>query len=214
MADQKAMAFLTKVIALSDADFEQRFPEGHPMRHSFLYCRNTATATTGDSDDKQELFMNQNPLFGAVLSKDLNQAKVLLKQGSNPNAADPDDGWTPLHHAAVTNHAAMVRLLIKHGAEPHPKDIHGCTPLAEAQLLGHMEVVQALLKAQPLSKEALKEAQGGHLIRSVGSEVPQWVDEHVCAKCGVVSRHRSKCGRCKEVNYCNRECQVDQSGEY
>lgn len=54
----------------------------------------------------------------------------------------PDyDGRRALHLAACGNHRALVEFLVRHGAEPLPRDRWGSTPLDDARRLGHNEVV-------------------------------------------------------------------------
>lgn len=55
------------------------------------------------------------------------------------------DGQTPLWLAAAKGHEAIVRLLIKEGADIHIKDKHGRTPLLLAAMKGHEAILQLLL---------------------------------------------------------------------
>lgn len=98
-------------------------------------------------------------LHAAVLRRDIDLSRRLLKAGSDVNARDKD-GWTPLyqacrclsfemayfllehgadpnicaadsplHVACMNSSAHYVRILLQHGADPGSKDCHGETPL-------------------------------------------------------------------------------------
>ena len=60
-------------------------------------------------------------------------AEALLAQGADVNTYD-DDGVSPLHFAALTEHALMVQLLLDYGASVNQKDIFGRTALHIATL--------------------------------------------------------------------------------
>lgn len=56
-------------------------------------------------------------------------ATILIAHGANMNARD-SYGYTPLHQAAIHNHAKVAELLISHGADVNATDtVHGTTPL-------------------------------------------------------------------------------------
>ena len=59
----------------------------------------------------------------------LSSAQWLLEHGANPNTVGEKDKWTPLHQAASRGVASIVEALLKHGADPTKKDVHGKTPL-------------------------------------------------------------------------------------
>lgn len=67
---------------------------------------------------------------------------------------DPDDEpqpepvadlATPLHSAIVRGHAAMVKLLLAHGANANAEKANGCTPLHDAAAERNVEIVSLLL---------------------------------------------------------------------
>ena len=58
-----------------------------------------------------------------------------------------DDGQTPLHHAAIMNHQAIVRYLLNNSADTSVQDSSGATPLHEAVRYGNYEIAEYLLSA-------------------------------------------------------------------
>lgn len=59
-------------------------------------------------------------------------ARLLLKQGANPNVQDIHSNtplWTAIFNAKLpTNEQGVVKLLLKHGADPDHVNKHGKTP--------------------------------------------------------------------------------------
>ena len=72
-------------------------------------------------------------------------AEALFEFQVSPNRPD-STGATPIYDAAVGGHAAMVSMLIRHGASANVRDGEsGDTALYAASSLGHAEVVRILL---------------------------------------------------------------------
>ena len=81
-------------------------------------------------------------MFEACAAGELERVERLLDGGAvNDYSAD---GWTPLHLAAFFGHARLVELLLAHGAR---------MDLFAAAMLGHLEIVQAMLKAVPDARD-------------------------------------------------------------
>ncbi len=59
----------------------------------------------------------QTPLTFAIFKKMSRVADALLARGANPSGRGNDDGATPLHAAAINEHFALMRRLIKAGAD-------------------------------------------------------------------------------------------------
>ena len=90
--------------------------------------------------------------FEACESGDAAGLRVSL--GRNPNLARAQNpkaqhrGWTGLHAAAQAGHAAAVRLLLDHGADPNAREAGDNTyPLHWAAARKDVEIVRALLDA-------------------------------------------------------------------
>ena len=92
------------------------------------------------------------PFFEACEKGDADELRELLAKNlslvraENPKAQDR--GWTGLHTAAKGGHAAAVRLLLHHGADPNAREAGDNTyPLHWAAARKDVEVVRALLDA-------------------------------------------------------------------
>ncbi len=79
----------------------------------------------------------------------------LIIAGARVSAQDRY-GWTPLSHASDNGHAAMVKLLIAHGAAKTQKNLGEL--LVSAAFKGNNEMVEALLEADNIDSNSLKTA--------------------------------------------------------
>jgi ankyrin repeat protein len=74
--------------------------------------------------------------------------QLLLDAGEDPNRYNPEgfhSHATPLHHAALGNHDAVVRLLVKRGARLDIADtIYDSTPLGWAEHAGNTAIADYL----------------------------------------------------------------------
>jgi ankyrin repeat protein len=66
-------------------------------------------------------------LHKAVMMKDVNGIKILLRNKANPNQAG-NMGDTPLHQAAFYNNMEIAEILVGSGAALHIKNEFGETP--------------------------------------------------------------------------------------
>lgn len=65
--------------------------------------------------------------------KSTRMVKFMIKNGANPNAVDPENGFTPLHYAVINGSAEIIEFLIKKkGADVNAKTYDGRTPLYHA----------------------------------------------------------------------------------
>lgn len=89
------------------------------------------------------------PLFSAVFSVKLSQtgdvARLLLKNGADPNASSRRPGNTALYWAAARGYKEVAEALIEYGADVNVR-FRDRTPLSYAKEKGHMDVVQVLLQ--------------------------------------------------------------------
>jgi hypothetical protein len=83
-------------------------------------------------------------LFEAIRDADAKKLKKLLKASGDANELG-NGGTTPLIEAAGAGEAALVELLLEHGAEPALTDDTKETALMKAAANGHRDVVDLLL---------------------------------------------------------------------
>jgi hypothetical protein len=85
-------------------------------------------------------------MVAAAGSGRVEELRLLLAAGADPERGDDESGESPLHIAASGGQAAIVTLLIQAGARPDVPDHHGFPPLVQAAANGHWAVVRLLLK--------------------------------------------------------------------
>lgn len=103
------------------------------------------------------IYAKDSPLHVAAAGHRVEIAKVLLKAGANPNSAENHRRSRPLHYAAdgyviselwnEKNQVAMIRLLLKAGAEINAQDKNGATALHRAVRTRCAAAVNCLLDA-------------------------------------------------------------------
>jgi ankyrin repeat protein len=116
----------------------------------------------------------------------LTSVQVLLKEGADVNATDPDYGGSCLHWASYYGHRRVAELLIEKGADVHARNKDGRTPLMLAAGRGQARTVKLLIaygadvRAEGNDgKSALDWAQAGkhektaNLIKSAAKELEQ-----------------------------------------
>ncbi|KAG2494483.1 hypothetical protein HYH03_007252 [Edaphochlamys debaryana] len=86
-------------------------------------------------------------LLQAAKQGDLAEMQALLQGGARVDAADEQDGTTPLWIASSSGHIQEVTMLLEAGASLEAATQDGTTPLHVACQNGHTEVVAALLAA-------------------------------------------------------------------
>ena len=100
------------------------------------------------------IYVGDTPLHAAAAGYRVEIAKVLLAAGADVNAAGNHRRSGPLHYAAdggperdTERQGAMIRLLLKAGADVHAQDKNGATPLHRAGRTRCAEAVKCLLEA-------------------------------------------------------------------
>jgi ankyrin repeat protein len=73
-------------------------------------------------------FTRQTPIYAAILSRQNNNVKMLIKNGAYLNIVDPS-GFTPLLWAANASAFDLVPMLLSHGADPSVRDLAGFSAL-------------------------------------------------------------------------------------
>ena len=89
-----------------------------------------AAGPSGAADDEAS-----RRLAAAVARGDAAQAKALLRQGADPDAADRS-GWTGLHQAAEAGDLSLARAFLEAGARPDLRSRARGTPLDVAERRG------------------------------------------------------------------------------
>jgi hypothetical protein len=103
------------------------------------------------------IYAKDSALHVAAAGYRVEIAKLLLDAGANPNSAENHRRSRPLHYAAdgyivsklwnEKNQVAMIRLLLKAGAEINAQDKNGATPLHRAVRTRCVAAVKCLLDA-------------------------------------------------------------------
>lgn len=82
----------------------------------------------------------------AAAQGDVEQLRVLLDAGGDPNAPETEEHWPPLHEAAYHDHVEAARLLLDAGADMYLQNKGGETPLCMAIQQGSMGVFRLLVE--------------------------------------------------------------------
>jgi len=95
-----------------------------------------------------EIFwMGGSLLYWAASRKRIDVAEWLLAEGADPNGIHL--GMTPLCAAISSESVAMVKLLVKFGADPDLGPASGITPRGVAKWAGNAEIIAALVPVVP-----------------------------------------------------------------
>lgn len=80
--------------------------------------------------------------------------EIMLGNNADANRVQPD-GSRPLHHAARLGDPALVRLLLRKGADPAATDGQGRTPAAIAKEAGHREIAKLLGSPTSVARDSV-----------------------------------------------------------
>ncbi len=84
-------------------------------------------------------------LITAILAQDVTAVNALLRAGANPNGVW--NGLTPIHHAASLTDPAILKVLLKHGADPNTVTSWGVTALMRSTNSDNPENVRLMIDA-------------------------------------------------------------------
>ena len=96
-----------------------------------------------------EVYADQNTtaLYEAVTAGHKEIVELLLRAGANPDAADLDDGWTPLIVAAKLGYSSIADLLIRNKANVNVTNSARENALMHAAYQEHLSIVEMLIDA-------------------------------------------------------------------
>ena len=87
--------------------------------------------------------LSVTPLQSATAGNHVQVARMLLKNGANPNVRERG-GFTPLHAAADNGNVEIIQILIFAGADLKAKSDDGKLPIDLAEAKGHTQAVEML----------------------------------------------------------------------
>lgn len=82
--------------------------------------------------------------FHAVKKGNVAAVKNIIQQIRNINQKDDILGNTALTHAVFINNTEMIRLLLKHDANPYTQNNKGYNSIDAAELIGNKKVIKLL----------------------------------------------------------------------
>jgi ankyrin repeat protein len=137
------------VKALLDAGITLKEPvakHGAALNIALQFDRPTMVALLIEQGAPVDLESNGlTPLLWAAARGRVDETRLLLAAGANPNLAPPASKALPLLLAAYTGHLSVVQLLVERGANVHATNPQGGTALRSAADAGHIEIVKYLL---------------------------------------------------------------------
>ncbi len=151
-ARAKAKRILLAEQSASDTDFRASF---EPETDSLEYADVPESVSSVNSVPSSDAMIDLIPLFEAAGRGKLSVAQRKLERGANVNETDSFFGETPLHRAAKVGDAAMIQLLLNHGADVSAQTQYGDTPLHFAITGRNPDVIKLLLThgANPSAKD-------------------------------------------------------------
>ncbi|TGN10198.1 ankyrin repeat domain-containing protein [Leptospira ilyithenensis] len=139
----------------------------------------------GADPNKQENSLSEgySPIMYGASVKDLRLLRLLLEYGGNPNIEAKGKiisgtiTYTPLINASQDGKLENVKLLIRAGANIHFKDELGSTPLKEALIHNHMDIVLYLLQNGIDYKQQFGTVSGKNY--NTKEEYPQYIADRL-----------------------------------
>jgi ankyrin repeat protein len=151
------------------------------------------------------------PLMNAAMNNQLAVVKELAIQGADLELATPT-GHRALHLAAEVGALETIKFLVgKRRVAVDPKTTQGCTPLMFSVQNKHDKVAKWLVRKGDAAPRL--DSECGTAVEIAGFQVrhdpsmrtlAHWLGRQ-CGHCGRWGRYQ--CDGCKEVYYCNTDCQ-------
>ncbi|XP_071507636.1 uncharacterized protein [Diadema antillarum] len=110
-------------------------------------CANVESATTA----------GMTPLHISARRGHIAVTKELLSLGKASVSAQDSEGATPLHYGAMSGNPHVCRLLIEHGADIRAKEVNDMTPLMNAIVSGHEDLVDIFIEKAMRSGVRIKD---------------------------------------------------------
>uniref|UniRef100_A0A8C3JC83 Ankyrin repeat domain 27 n=1 Tax=Calidris pygmaea TaxID=425635 RepID=A0A8C3JC83_9CHAR len=126
-------------------------PLRSPQHSTETFSRGSSVSSlsSASADIRQEEVKNSykevEKLLRAVADGDLEMKFARISANGLGVNVSNQDGFTPLHVAALHGHSELVSLLLKHGASISAKDAKQAVPLHLACQKGHLQVVKCLM---------------------------------------------------------------------
>lgn len=98
-------------------------------------------------DQAQKNLSNEELLLAAVAAGREDEVEHLLEEGVDLEQCESEDGSSALHLAARAGKAAIVRLLLRHGADIDAFDAYMREPIHDAAYGGDVETLRVLVEA-------------------------------------------------------------------
>jgi ankyrin repeat protein len=107
-----------------------------------VFAGGTLSPDPGDQDVANS---RTDDIFDAARYGRLEIVKALVERNPNLAFSKDENGWTPLHVAALNGYGDMVQFLLANNAQVNAKDDDDQTPLCEATSNDHKDIVKMLL---------------------------------------------------------------------
>ncbi|XP_064015900.1 ankyrin repeat domain-containing protein 27 isoform X2 [Pogoniulus pusillus] len=105
----------------------------------------SSTSTDTRQEEVKNSYKEVEKLLRAVADGDLEMKCARVSANGLGVNVSNQDGFTPLHMAALHGHSELVCLLLKHGASISAKNVKHAVPLHLACQKGHFQVVKCLM---------------------------------------------------------------------
>ncbi|OMJ90806.1 hypothetical protein SteCoe_6787 [Stentor coeruleus] len=115
------------------------------LENNSMTCTKGLSTQSFEESSKTHKNLNWSPLYRSVNSGNIQTARYLLSQGTDPDIMNIY-GETALHQASDTGQYEIAELLLTHNANPNLQQKDGETPLHLCSFKGNNKMVVLLLK--------------------------------------------------------------------